>query len=68
MESALRRAGINAEMIKGQGYFYFVGEVGSYLDVGRYSTSVYGFCYYNQLSVSEWVELTKGVINRNKEI
>ena len=68
IESALRRAGINAEIIKGRGYFYFVGEIGSYLDVGRFSTSVYGYCYYNQLSVGEWVELAKGVISRNKEI
>lgn len=38
IETALKNKGIDAEIIKGNGYFYLVGKENSYLDVGRYST------------------------------
>lgn len=48
----LTRAGIRAELVKGDGYFYFVGQ-----DVElAQEQGVYGVFRLNDLSLEQWVE------------
>ena len=47
---AIKDAGLRMELIKGRGYFYFIGP-----DVNPHAEGVYVFTL-NQLSVSQWVQ------------
>ena len=50
VNKAINFAGLNAELVKGEGYFYFVG---SQVDTGKGGVYVNAL---NELSVEEWVE------------
>ena len=51
VNKALKEAGINGELVRGEGYFYFVGESFYYSS----GTSVYVFRVTN-LTIEQWVQ------------
>lgn len=52
VNKALAAAGIDAELVKGRGYFYFVGSDMDYAE----EQGVYGVFRLSDLSVTQWVE------------
>jgi len=52
VNKALAAAGIDAELVKGDGYFYFVGQD---VELAR-EQGVYGVFRLNDLSLEQWVE------------
>lgn len=58
IDAALKSSGIDAEIFKGNGYFYFVG-----LSVNLASEQgVYGVARFSDLSVDRWVEECKAIV------
>ena len=52
VNAALKRAGINGTVERGDGYWYFAGP-----DFDRsYETGVYGCAYLSNMPVSRWVD------------
>jgi len=52
IDAALKSAGISAEIVKGNGYFYFSGDS---MNLAK-QQGVYGVCRYSDLSVERWVD------------
>jgi hypothetical protein len=50
VNQALRKAGITDELVKGAGYFYFVGEASNWPKCSVYVYRV------NQLTIPQWIE------------
>jgi hypothetical protein len=57
IDAALQAAGIKAEIFKGYGYFYFVGDS---IDSSNES-GVYGVARFQDLSIDRWVEECKEI-------
>lgn len=57
IDQALKAAGLDAEIFKGKGYFYFVG---ASVDLA-YEQGVYGVARFSDLSVDRWVEECKAL-------
>ena len=51
VNAALRKAGINGEVVQGRGYVYFIGDDFDHC----YSTSV-AICWLSHSTVEEWVD------------
>lgn len=58
IDKAIKKAGIDAEIFKGNGYFYFVG--GS-INLAE-QQGVYGVARFADLSVDRWVEECKALL------
>lgn len=55
VNAALKAEGIDAELVRGQGYFYFTGKA---MDVAS-EQGVYGVSRLGELSVERWVAEAK---------
>lgn len=55
VNKALAHAGIKAELVRGEGYFYFVGDD---VDLSE-EQGVYGVYRLSELSVERWVQEAK---------
>jgi hypothetical protein len=62
INAALKRAGINAEIVRGEGYYYFFGDD---VELTR-EQGVYGVRYLHQLTVEQWVAEAKEKANETK--
>ena len=63
VNKAIAARGIKAEIVQGDGYLYFFGDDVELAD----STSVWGVCRLNHLSLERWmVELDSIVANHKK--
>ena len=60
VNKALAAAGIDAELVKGRGYFYFVG---SDMDYAK-EQGVYGVFRLSDLSVTQWVEEARSKLRK----
>lgn len=61
INQALKKAGIDAEIVKGDGYYYFFGK-----DVEHArEQGVYDVCYLNQLTVEQWVSRARDKVVHN---
>lgn len=60
VNKALAAAGIDAELVKGRGYFYFVGSDMDYAD----EQGVYGVFRLSDLSVTQWVEEARSKLRK----
>lgn len=60
VNKALAAAGIDAELVKGRGYFYFVGSDMDYAE----EQGVYGVFRLSDLSVSQWVEESRSKLRK----
>lgn len=60
VNKALAAAGIDAELVKGRGYFYFVGSDMDYAE----EQGVYGVFRLSDLSVSQWVEEARSKLRK----
>lgn len=60
VNKALAAAGIDAELVKGRGYFYFVG---SDMDCAE-EQGVYGVFRLSDLSVTQWVEEARSKLRK----
>lgn len=60
INKALAAAGIDAELVKGRGYFYFVGSDMDYAE----EQGVYGVFRLSDLSVTQWVEEARSKLRK----
>ena len=60
VNKALAAAGIDAELVKGRGYFYFAGSDMDYAE----EQGVYGVFRLSDLSVSQWVEEARSKLRK----
>lgn len=60
VNKALTAAGIDAELVKGRGYFYFVGSDMDYAE----EQGVYGVFRLSDLSVTQWVEEARSKLRK----
>lgn len=60
INKALRDAGIDAEIVRGEGYFYFVG---SDTDCAE-EQGVYGVFRLSDLTVAQWVEEARSKLRK----
>ncbi|CDN96799.1 hypothetical protein [Pseudomonas phage vB_PaeS_SCH_Ab26] len=60
VNKALAAAGIDAELVKGRGYFYFVGSDMDYAE----EQGVYGVFRLSDLSVTQWVEEARSKLRK----
>lgn len=60
VNKALASAGIDAELVKGRGYFYFVGSDMDYAE----EQGVYGVFRLSDLSVTQWVEEARSKLRK----
>lgn len=60
VNKALAAAGIDAELVKGRGYFYFAG---SAVDCAK-EQGVYGVFRLSDLSVTQWVEEARSKLRK----
>jgi hypothetical protein len=60
VNNALRKAGIKDELVKGEGYFYFMGDEAS----GWRDSAVHVF-RLNEMTVQQWVDQYKELKNDN---
>jgi len=60
VNKALAAAGIDAELVKGRGYFYFAGSAVDYAE----EQGVYGVFRLSDLSVSQWVEEARSKLRK----
>lgn len=63
VNKALKAAGIDAELLRGEGYFYFSGKA---MDVVQ-EQGVYGVYRLNELSVERWVAEAQGKIKADEK-
>lgn len=61
INKAIADKGIDAELVKGKGYFYFAGEDVAWCDM----TSVYVY-RLNELSLEAWLDQLNEFINESK--
>jgi hypothetical protein len=60
IDNAIKKAGIQAEIFKGNGYFYFVGKS---IDLSQ-QQGVYGVSRFSDLSLDRWVEECKELVKQ----
>ncbi len=60
INKAIEKAGIPLELVKGEGYHYFVYDTSTHYD----THSVY-YCYTNMLTTKQWVETARYVLEEN---
>lgn len=58
IDKAIKKSGINAEIFKGNGYFYFVGNS---INLAK-QQGVYGVARFSDLTVDRWVEECKALV------
>lgn len=58
IDAALKKEGINAEIFKGKGYFYFAG---SSVDFSH-EQGVYGVARFSDLTIDRWVDECKQIV------
>ena len=51
INAALADAGISDKLVRGEGYFYFIGP-----NADRWPTSSVMVCHLNQLTLRQWVQ------------
>ena len=57
IDAALKEAGLDCEIFKGNGYFYFVGKS---VDLAS-EQGVYGVARFSDMSIARWVEECKDI-------
>lgn len=61
INKSLVDAGIKAELVRGDGYFYFIGDDVSMVE----EQGVYGVYHLSALTIEQWVEEAKSKINNH---
>jgi len=60
IDNAIKKLGIEAEIFKGNGYFYFVGKS---MDFAK-QQGIYGVYRFSDLSLDRWVEECKELVKQ----